>query len=584
MHTQLHRLTNFLHSLCRHILRRRTARLFVGALTGLMLCVVASASYATQDSDPKPEVREQGLPDNAYALDRMLSCGPRCVSFVMNLFNKQISYSEILKECPPGPLGTSMQELKASLENHGLYVLGVKGVTVDTLKELTTPAIVHLTPRTETGHFVVVMDWSESEKTFHTYSPPRNYGPTSEEDLAAVLSGFALIVSDKPLPSIHEIAPSRISSVGLIASLCLTGLCLVTGFRELRRIGSKAGGKHDAGRDNAMVTTTTLVALLFLPLAGCSDQEVALTDGATETTEFEGPLNDVGSIIAGPAFEHTFRVKNESHSSFRITNIRKSCSCQDTTYDKDLAVEPGEYAVVTVKVPTKGREGRMEYNFGLDTDSTDERWASIPLKLAMELDPRIRAVPSQILFGNIDAGQGATATITVTALAYDVAKRFKGAALKQDGTSVQLKQVKDNIPQGTLQFSIDVAADAAIGDLGAKVVMEFDDEHVPQLEVPVFGRVQGNVQPTPRLVVINSSSGGESLVRLSTKDGTRFSVPSVAAADASITVAGMSDVQQSDHRYTISVADDAKPGFYHVKFSTNLEHQPTISVPVVVRR
>lgn len=561
---------------CSHTSPRRRRSGLPGAV-GLLLLVICSGSIHAD------EEQKTGLPENPYAHDGLLSCGPRCVSFLFNAYDKDIHYAQVLKECPPGPMGTTLKQAKDCLENHGLHTRGVQGVTTEAIKSLNVPIMLHLQNDKGSGHFIVVYGWNEDDQTFQIYSPPRRFGTGTEEEVAAYLTGIGLVVCDQPLPPVSELTSRRLSESRLGLSLCFGVLCLVFGIRGLRRTYRSNNDSGTPSSSGTGVTTACLAACLCLPFAGCADTVVG--DNATvEATESEdGRTVHRGRIVAGPTMVHTFRIQNDSGSSFRIKKVRKSCSCQKAEYSREKIVEPGEYAVLTVEVPTKGREGRIEYNFDMDTDSEHEDWKTIPLHLHAELDTRIRAVPSQVSFGRIDAGSGASTRLTVTAIDGNVDQKLISAELIQKESVVELTRVTEDVAFGTVQFDVDVESGAAIGDLNAKVLLKFDDDYIKELEVPVFGRVEGSIQTTPRLVVVKKSSHTDTVVRLAAKDGQTFAVSGVDADNDHISIEPRSDGSSGEHRYVVDVSDDIKPGYYKVQFDTNRKDQPTVSVPVLVR-
>ena len=119
-------------------------------------------------------------------------------------YTHDADYAEVLEKCPPGPIGTSLEQVKDLLEKHGVHTCGFSGATTGKLKQLRYPAIMHLNSNSGTGHFLVIVGWKRERQAFHVYSPPSYYGYMSEKEIGDGLTGLGLAVSDRPLPPVED--------------------------------------------------------------------------------------------------------------------------------------------------------------------------------------------------------------------------------------------------------------------------------------------------------------------------------------------------------------------------------------------
>lgn len=170
------------------------------------------------------------LPENVFALDGKLSCGPRCVHFVLELYRREISYDQVIQECSPGPNGTSLKQLQDCLKSHGLKVLPLAGPISQAARQLKIPMIARMESKTGAGHFVVIVKWDEQSGKALIYDPPTFYGQVPADEFSHSLSGIGLIVSDETLPSIDDLVSANASMMPLAVT---TGFSLAVLFASV---------------------------------------------------------------------------------------------------------------------------------------------------------------------------------------------------------------------------------------------------------------------------------------------------------------------------------------------------------------
>jgi hypothetical protein len=520
------------------------------------------------------------LPSNPYALDGQLSCGPRCAAFFLDYFGREVSYTEVLEKCPPGPVGASLEQVKDLLEKYGVYTLGFSDATAEKLKRLRYPAIMHLNNKDGTGHFLVLLGWEQEKQAFRVYSPPSFYGHTSEKELGDRLSGFGLAVSDRSLPPIENLLFEE-NQLWPYLGVLLLSIILFVWVATSSRFSRKRGESCQNTEGNSRTTNTTgvpavlLACLLPLANSGCSDNTGMLAKALTAEREI-----DLGRIIAGPPIKHTFVVLNRGAQPFRVKNIRKSCSCQTAIYDQNRVVNPGEYAKLTVEVPTKGAEGFQVFYFVLETDSNENGWNKIPLSLKAQLAAKIKPNPSQISFGTIPIDKGAKARLMVISAEGNVCESFRGFELNQKIKTVLLSR-RNDAPTGMIELEVEIPRGAAIGDVNATIVLKFDDKEVPRIDVPVVGRIEGDIRPVPQVVMMSSGNTSRRIVELMSRNGIPFSVTTVNSDDG-IKIEPISAEQDIHHRYAVFVEDGLRPGDYSITFTTDQPMQTTLTLPVIV--
>jgi hypothetical protein len=212
---------------------------------------------------------------------------------------------------------------------------------------------------------------------------------------------------------------------------------------------------------------------------------------------------DLGTVASGPAIEHTFHIVNSSDHPFRVLQVRRSCACQAVAADKDSEVLPGSSAEIRVEVPTEGIDGPIAERFVVITSSEAPELTSVVLTLRANIVARIKAIPSQIVFGNIGSGESGRRQLQVRVSEPELTESFLSATVTGDPSlTVQLREQT----LGLLSFDVELDPGIPSGDVTGRILLEFKDPHVPKIEVPVVGRKTGDLKVIPRQLMVASGS------------------------------------------------------------------------------
>lgn len=185
------------------------------------------ASVSPQDHGRIP------LPENVFALDNKLSCGPRCVHFLLQVYHRDVPYEDVLRDCSPGANGTSLKQLQDCLKSHGLHVLPLSGSAYEAARQLRRPMIARLQSESGSGHFVVIVNWDEESGEVLVYNPPGSYGNVPAGELAPSLSDISLVVSDKQLPAVADLNSGRVTNLMLTALTAVSASLLLAAVWRL---------------------------------------------------------------------------------------------------------------------------------------------------------------------------------------------------------------------------------------------------------------------------------------------------------------------------------------------------------------
>ncbi len=178
----------------------------------LLLAGVCSAPVAAQD--PAASTGEA-------------ICGPRCVEFVLNWYDRPVEVSDLIWELQGGQSDrqVSASALDAALKKRGIHTQLVR---ISEWKSPTWsyPALLHMRNENGSGHFVVWVPPSEGKPSL-LWDNGAGFTKALTPSQSARLSGVAILTSREPFPDGPEI---EVGSGRPLATLNSVGGGLILGI------------------------------------------------------------------------------------------------------------------------------------------------------------------------------------------------------------------------------------------------------------------------------------------------------------------------------------------------------------------
>lgn len=456
------------------------------------------------------------LPGNPYTLDEDRCCGPHCVCFLDGFFSGECNIEEVMADCTPGPLGTSLDQLELACQNLGYFTAAIKGADVETLLSVQFPVIVHLSKGNRSGHFMVVLGYNEQNQTIRGFSPPRNYGSFDPELLRDQMTGLGLVVSDKPLPPFDELVGQK-SSLSLWLGSPFVSAAIVVGF-----ILYQIRGRRVRTGAPAVLTKSLCVVVLLLIPAGCTsgDRDVEVRD----------PYRvHLGKVQEGIPVIHRFQLINTSDKPIRVVRVEKSCSCQEVTVDKNADIAPGASREVLVSFSTKGLDGEVRQEVTVFTNSDDPRLSTVLMTISGIIDAGIKVIPSHIMLGNFAGNDPIERQLQLRIT--DPKYVDLEAAIEVDNNpyvTVQMLQHTRGLTTYKVVIDPRIPAGAIYGDISFK----FDPPDVEDIVVSLAGTRLGDLKIIPRVLAIPRDAAFPIIrtVRLRSVSGAPFHITNVDAS------------------------------------------------------
>jgi hypothetical protein len=529
--------------------------------------LVAGCLLLTVWTHSMPAIAD-GLPENPYSVDRQRACGAMALAFMDAYLSGSHSYADVASACPPGPLGSSMEDLQTAARAMGYHTLAFEA-SVDGLKRLRGPAIVHCKAEKGPGHYLVVLEWNEARHAFHLFDPPRSLGECTEARLGEWITGYGLVVSKTPIAWDDAFRASDARWLHALAgALVVVGIAVLT-FGKWRRVTT-----NECGR----VAALSLFTILSFAPVGCTDSKEDATVAAGQHTErYE---QDFGEVLEGREVVAVFQFCNRSSTPFRVIRVDRNCECQKVNVGIESPIAPGDCTPIEVSVPTTGSEGRIEKTFYVVTDSTDASYGVIPLVLRGLVERPLKAVPSEIMFGSIIPGnRGVEKTVLLVTNPPDLADRYIAAASSDPLVTVELRDRQ----VGALRFDVRLAPGCPQGVVSGEIRFNFDCEAKPVVVVPFLGRRDDLLRATPaRLIVGGAADTPEAVkLRVSSTDGEAFSIVStVAPAGVQVTWDDAAQLH-SVHEGQALLRSQSQNQDSHLFVETSLPGKSALRIPIL---
>jgi hypothetical protein len=103
---------------------------------------------------------------------------------------------------------------------------------------------------------------------------------------------------------------------------------------------------------------------------------------------------DFKQVYEGQTVTHNFLVFNQGDDTLKIERVKTTCSCSVVSFDS--AIPPGGQGNVTVKVDTRGSDGRERW--GVTIFTNDPKWKEATLDLRADVRSTIVLSASAVSF------------------------------------------------------------------------------------------------------------------------------------------------------------------------------------------
>jgi hypothetical protein len=223
---------------------------------------------------------------------------------------------------------------------------------------------------------------------------------------------------------------------------------------------------------------TALAILLAAPAA------------AAPVLGLERTVHDFGTVEGGTRVEYTFALPNRGDALLQIEKVRGSCDCTVAVVSA-REISPGGEARVAVTLDTSRLVGRTTKVLNLYTN--DPARPVTPLALTGLVTTDLVVSPNPLYLGRVRRGDATRHELMVTS---------GGAAIPQRVTSVEHlhANLRAQLVEGDAsgqRVVIELAPHVPLGRFSERLRLKTTSPRQPELDVTVFGSVEGDVAVLP---------------------------------------------------------------------------------------
>lgn len=267
---------------------------------------------------------------------------------------------------------------------------------------------------------------------------------------------------------------------------------------------------------------------------------------------FKEPAYDFGEAEAGDEVEHTFVFENVGDDVLTIAKVRTSCGCTAALVS-DEEVPPGKTGEVKATFLTQGFQGEVKKSLVVESNDPDNQL--VRLTIGGKVVPEVMVEPRYLYWEEMK--QGEPAEPRKLSIRFTEGRGLRLEKVFSESPSVVLTQESGG--ENQVIYSVALAENLPEGRLTGRITVRTNSRKMPEVHVPFYGFVQGNVKLVPHLLSLGRVAPGQASTRYLnlTKAGKRaFSVSKVKATSGDIKTEIIEKKKGSNYQIKVSY----KPG------------------------
>lgn len=247
---------------------------------------------------------------------------------------------------------------------------------------------------------------------------------------------------------------------------------------------------------SCMKLSVCVLSLLTLVPDARADQ---YTDAMVSTEKI-----DFGVIATGTDVPKTIRIKNVHSQTYVIQEVKTSCACAQAKIDQQV-LQPGETAIVTVKMNTRNFKQRKDSNVIIVFNSPRYTEVRIPVTAYIRTD--MVFTPGSIQFGNVDLGTDGKAVVDI---AYAGRSDWDIKDIKITNPNLKATLVPMESGLGTINYKLTIlmSKNAPVGRVRDLITIVTNDGSNPNVPLLVDGQVVPDIAVSPPIVNLETVSAG----------------------------------------------------------------------------
>ena len=284
----------------------------------------------------------------------------------------------------------------------------------------------------------------------------------------------------------------------------------------------------------------TIAVLLLAVRAQAAATPSPMPTGPQPRIQAVNPVYDFGQVVEGTPVRHEFTVKNTGQAELIIGQVQSSCGCTVAQSDKKR-LAPGEETQLPVTFDTSHERGHASRR--IDVYTNDSATPDLALTVQGVIKVESEATPAELAFDNVKHGTTQTREVALTY--HGTAKEFKITKVANSNSNIAVTQepgfklkvaLLKTMPVGPFEDTIEISTNGR------------------PLEVPVYGRIVGNLVADPAQVsfgILPHGAGAMRIVRLTNSGSRPVAITGVTSTNPAVEV--KSDAITAGKLYKITV-------------------------------
>jgi len=317
------------------------------------------------------------------------------------------------------------------------------------------------------------------------------------------------------------------------------------------------------------------------PATGKSQEE---QPAAGAQASIDETIFNFDKMESGTTQQHTYEIKNTGSSPLDLEFVSHTCKCttvklngEDVEPGASATVKPGESAKVLLEWAAKVPPGPFRH--GATFTTNDPQHSRLELKVEGDIVASTTLEPSLLSFGNVSIGAEGKAEMLVLAF-LEPEVTVESFEVADEKLAEQIEVIIEPVEKSALPENVQAAAKVVatfkpkgtIGPFGGSLKMKTNLKQAPNIEVPIYGSVKGDISiagagwveatGTLRIPPTKSAEGSSTRLNLSIRGehakSTELKVASVTPEELKVSLGEPKVIR--DNFVQIPLTVDISPG------------------------
>jgi hypothetical protein len=300
------------------------------------------------------------------------------------------------------------------------------------------------------------------------------------------------------------------------------------------------------------------------------------------------PAKDLGSFHQDETINYDFIVRNEGNAVLQITDVKPSCSCTITEFDK--TIEAGKTGKVHAKITLSSFDGPITKLISVSTN--DPANPLLTLAITAKVIPWISAKPG---FARFLVLQGETNDAVQTSV-----------LVSPEGTPFKILRVESSVPGAAASFheaaeaqrlpgfngkqwAVDIKLNnnIKVGPLADYVTVTTDHPHQKEIKIAVSGMVRPMFSINPARIdlgeVTNIKDGEKRVyIRYNNLNGSDVKITEASCSIKAVNVNVKPSANRNEYELTITLDPAISKGIFNGKITakTSSSFMPVLEIEI----